>query len=280
GDPVVMACDATTGDTTKKIDVAAVGGQAAKTAFSSSGQIGGTDSGHMNMGTVEVEVAAGFASFGYLGTDEFTSVLTGDFSAFDATNAAATGVFLSLNSDCSTQEVMGDVDNTAGTVTFEYTGADVGIAAPGFSAYVCAEINPGNAVVIDDTTTAIVTTFVRGDVESTSASCNLLPLRYNGSVVEVYHVNPAGNVTAQSFIRVINPSDIDGTVTIVGTDDDGHESSEISFMLGAGESMQVNSEDLENGNAGKGITGAWGDGHGKWRATVTGEFAGMRVQGL
>src|SRR5690606_3232593 len=204
---------------------------------------------YMNMGTVEVEVAAGFASFGYLGTDEFTSVLTGDFSAFDtATNADAVGVFLSLNNDCSTEDVTGDVDNAAGTVTFEYTGADVAIAATGFSAYVCAAVNGGNAVVIDDTSAAIVTTFVRGDVESTSASCNLLPLRYNGSVVEVYHVNPAGNVTAQSFIRVINPSDIDGTVTIVGTDDDGHESSEISFMLGAGESMQVNSEDLENGN--------------------------------
>ena len=283
GDPVVMACDATNGDTFKKIDVGAnvPPPQAAKTWFSTNGGIGALDSGYMNMGTVEVEVAAGFASFGYLGTDEFTSVLTGDFSAFDtATNADAVGVFLSLNNDCSTQDVMGDVDNAAGTVTFEYTGADVAIAATGFSAYVCAEINPGNAVVIDDTTAAIVTTFVRGDVESTSASCNLLPLRYNGSVVEVYHVNPAGNTTAQSFIRVINPSNQGGTVTIVGTDDDGHETSEISFMLGAGESMQVNSEDLENGNAGKGITGAWGDGHGKWRATVTGEFAGMRVQGL
>src|SRR5690606_12171464 len=167
GDPVVMACDATTGDTFKKIDVAAVGGQAAKTASSSSGQIGGTDSGPMNIGRVEVEVATGFASFGYLGTDEFTSVLTGDFSAFDATNANAVGVFLSLNNDCSTQDVMGTDNNTAGTVTFEYTGADVGIGAAGFSAYVCAEINPGNAVVIDDTSAAIVTTFVRGDVEST-----------------------------------------------------------------------------------------------------------------
>lgn len=282
GDPVVMACDATTGDTFKKIDVGAdvPPPQAAKTWFSTNGGIGALDSGYMNMGTVEVEVATGFASFGYLGTDEFTSVLTGDFSAFDATNANAVGVFLSLNNDCSTQDVMGTVNNTAGTVTFEYTGADVGIGAAGFSAFVCAAVNGGNAVVIDDTSAAIVTTFVRGDVESTSASCNLLPLRYNGSVVEVYHVNPAGNTTAQSFIRVINPSDQGGTVTIVGTDDDGHESSEISFMLGAGESMQVNSEDLEHGNAGKGITGAWGDGHGKWRATVTGEFAGMRVQGL
>ncbi|MDG6349614.1 hypothetical protein QAA18_12855, partial [Luteimonas sp. 8-5] len=144
-----------------------------------------------------VEVAAGFTSFGYLGTDEFTSVLTGDFSAFDtATNADAVGVFLSLNNDCSTEDVTGDVDNAAGTVTFEYTGADVAIAATGFSAYVCAAVNGGNAVVIDDTSAAIATTFVRGDVESTSASCNLLPLRYNGSVVEVYHVNPAGNTTA------------------------------------------------------------------------------------
>ncbi|MEO5961930.1 MAG: hypothetical protein ABIP87_00670, partial [Thermomonas sp.] len=111
--------------------------------------------------------------------------------------------------------------------------------------------------------------------------CNVAPIAYNGSVVEVYHINPAGNSTAQSFVRVINPSAVSGTVTLEGIDDAGNSAtSPIKFVLGARKSMQLNSEDLENGNAAKGLTGAWGDGAGKWRAIVTGEFGGMRVQGL
>ena len=134
--------------------------------------------------------------------------------------------------------------------------------------------------MIDASAVSARTTFSRGSAVSNGASCDLLPLRYNGSVVDVYVINPAGNTTAQSFVRVINPSNGAGKVTIVGTDDDGNVSAPVSFNLAAGASMQINSEDLENGNAAKGLTGSWGNGAGKWRATVTGEFAGMRVQSL
>ena len=282
GDPVVLACDATTGQAQKRIDVGSDPGvQESKTYFSSGGPIGWLDSGYINLGEVSAEVATGFStSFTYLATDEFVTVVTGDFSAFDAANPDAVGVFLSSMADCSTQDVAGTVSNANGTVTFEYTGADVAIAGTGFAMNLCAQVNAGNEVVIDDSNVSVVTTFSRGAVEASGAACNLLPLRYNGSVVEVYHVNPAGNTTAQSFVRVINPSDQGGTVTLVGTDDAGNESAPISFFLGANESKQINSEDLEHGNAAKGFTGAWGDGTGKWRAMVTGEFAGMRVQGL
>ena len=107
-------------------------------------------------------------------------------------------------------------------------------------------------------------------------------LRYNGSVVDFYHVNPAGNTTAQSFLRIINPSSVSGKVTLIGIDDNGAPApgGAITFTLGAGKSMQINSADLEAGNAGKGLSGAWGDGAGKWRGTATGEFANMLLQSL
>lgn len=279
GDPVTFDCDANAGDTAKRIDVGTSNGQQPKTYFSSTGAIGNADSGYINLGSLGVSVATGFTSFGFTIADEFTTVVTGDFSAFSGTGAR--DVFLSVNDDCSTNDVNGTINNTNGTVTFNYDGADVGATAAGFEAFLCANVPAGNTVVIDASQVSATTTFSRGDVTSTSATCNLLPLRYNGSVVEVYHLNPAANTTAQSFLRVINPSDSTGNVTIVGTDDQGVDGdSAITFTLGARKSMQINSDDLEFGNAAKGLTGAFGDGAGKWRAVVTGEFQSMKVQSL
>lgn len=278
GNPVEFECDATQGDVAKRIDVGTSNGQQPKTYFSATGTIGLADSGYINLGALGVSVADGFTSFGFDGADEFTTTVTGDFSAFDGTNR---DVFLSVNDDCSTDDVIGTINSASGTVTFNYEGSDVGVSPAGFQAYVCAEVPAGNTVVIDASQVSATTTFTRGDVTSTSPTCNLLPLRYNGSVVEVYHLNPAANSQAQSFLRVINPSDSTGNVTIVGTDDAGIDGdSPITFTLAARQSMQINSDDLENGNAAKGLTGGFGDGTGKWRAVVTGEFQSMKVQSL
>jgi hypothetical protein len=53
-----------------------------------------------------------------------------------------------------------------------------------------------------------------------------------------------------------------------------------SLRCNPGYSLQLNSEDLENGNPAKGIAGALGDGTGRWRLIVTGEFDNMRVSSL
>lgn len=280
GDPVVLDCDAQDGDIAKRIDVGVTATQGSKTFFSSTGVISGADEGLINLGSIDATVATGFTSFSFLSTDEFTTVVNGDFSAFTPPTATR-GVFLSQNIDCSTRDVVGTVNNANGTVTFTYDGAAVAITGTGFTAFVCAQVPAGNTTVIDASAVSEITTFTRGDVSSNGASCPLLPLRFNGSVVEVYHLNPAGNTQAQSFLRVINPSDSAGIVTIVGIDDNGVDGdSSITFTLGARQSMQLNSEDLENGNAAKGLTGGFGNGAGKWRAVVTGEFSGLRVQGL
>ena len=279
GDPVVLACDTGDGDTAKRIDVGVTGTQGSKTFFSSDGSIGGADEGYINLGSITSSVATGFTSFAYAATDEFQTIVTGDFSAFSGTGAR--DVFLSSSATCAVNNVNGVINNTNGTVTFDYVGSDVGITPDGFTVYLCATVPAGNTVKIDASAVSETTTFTRGSVVSSGAACDLLPLRYNGSVVEVYHLNPAGQTTAQSFVRIINPSDLTGTVTLTSFDDLGNPgATPITFTLLGGHSMQLNSDDFEVNNPAKGLTGAWGNGTGKWRATVTGEFPDMVVQSL
>lgn len=274
GNPVVLDCDGTQGDQAARIDVSN-SPYPSKTHFSPNGQLGNGYSTSFDFGDISASVDSGFGSFAYTGTDQFETVLTAaagtDLSAFSS-------IFLSTD-NCATAITNGNGTISGNTVTFNYTGTDVGITGTGFTAQVCGTVD-GTTVIDDSPTISETTTFTRGAATS-SDTCSLLPLLYNGSVIEVYHINPAGNTTAQSFVRIINRGSTGGNVTLHGIDDQGNPSaSDITFNLLAGHSMQVNSEDLEHGNAAKGLTGAWGDGAGKWRAIVTAEFVGARVQGL
>lgn len=83
--------------------------------------------------------------------------------------------------------------------------------------------------------------------------------------------NPASNQTQQSFLRVVNTSSETGLVTITGIDGNGNVApgGELTFTLGPGESKNMNSLDYENGNVAKGLTGALGNGAGKWQLIVS-----------
>ena len=217
---------------------------------------------------------AGFTLNVAPGGDTLTSRVGGDFTSF-------TNVFLATNNTCATN--LGSYTiNAAKTQanlskTFSALNAAGGsFTSAGGTATLCVTVN-GTTQVAAQTFT--VQNGINGTLEADA--CDVAPITYNGSVVQVYHINPAGNSTAQSFVRVINPSNVAGTVTLEGIDDAGVSgATPIRFVLGPKKSMQINSNDLEAGNAAKGLTGAWGDGTGKWRAIVTGEFGAMRVQGL
>ena len=75
---------------------------------------------------------------------------------------------------------------------------------------------------------------------------------------------PAGH-TQQGLARIINRSRRAGTVRIWGTDDDGSRRGPINLRLEAGATRHFNSEDLEAGNAAKGLSGGLGNGVGDWR---------------
>lgn len=275
GNPVVLACDKTQGDALAKIDVASTT-YPSKTSFSPDGSLNNlADTTSFDFGDISASVDVGFGSFAYAGTDAFQTVMT---ASAGTSLGAFTSIFLSTD-NCATMITNGAGVISGDTVTFNYTGTDVGILASGFTAQVCGTVN-GTTVIDDSPTMSETTTFTRGAVTS-SNTCSLLPLVYNGSVIEVYNLNPAGVSTAQSFLRVINRAATGGKVTLHGIDDNGVASaSDITFNLPAGMSKQVNSDDLEAGNTAKGLTGAWGNGTGKWRAIVTAEFVGARVQSL
>ena len=86
-----------------------------------------------------------------------------------------------------------------------------------------------------------------------SASSHVIPL-----------FTPAGNIQ-QGFARIINHSHGAGTVRITGTDDAGRSRGPVTLFLDARETRHFNSEDLEEGNASKGLSGGLGDGVGNWR---------------
>ncbi len=82
----------------------------------------------------------------------------------------------------------------------------------------------------------------------------------------LYLFFPADNDVQQSFVRINNRSNEAGTLTITGIDDEGVTSpNTVTLSFAAGQSRNFNSEDLENGNVSKGLTGGLGDGSGNWR---------------
>ena len=78
--------------------------------------------------------------------------------------------------------------------------------------------------------------------------------------------------TNQGFVRIVNRSDTAGTVTIHGIDDAGERSGPITLDLAANATKHLNSEDLEEGDAGKGLSAGLGDGEGDWRLELTTEL--------
>ena len=75
----------------------------------------------------------------------------------------------------------------------------------------------------------------------------------------------ASNDLQQGFLRVINHSDRAGSVSILGIDDAGREFGPFDVELEPYQKVHFNSDDLEMGNASKGISPGIGGGQGDWR---------------
>ena len=229
------------------------------------------------LGKITVTAAAGFTLDTTAGGDTLTSKITGtDLSAF-------ADIFLATDDTCVTSAGSYTINttNTMATldVEFDTLNTNAGVAlftSTGGMATLC--------VTVDGETEATAQQFtvqngINGVLEADA--CPVAPIAFNGSVVQVYTFNPAGNTTQESFLRVSNWGSTGGKVTIVGYDDAGTKAPQaVTFDLDPKASQQLNSGDLENGNAAKGLTGAFGDGEGKWRLVVTGEFDGMIVSSL
>ena len=76
----------------------------------------------------------------------------------------------------------------------------------------------------------------------------------------------------QGFVRVINGSETAGEVSIQAYDDSERNYEAISLAIGANEAKHFNSDDLELGNAGKGLSGGLGTGDGDWRLELSSDL--------
>lgn len=103
---------------------------------------------------------------------------------------------------------------------------------------------------------------------------------FNGTTLIFQNVNPGGNLTAQSMLRLTNNNATSCAVEIDAKDDAGLHSDSAKMVLGAHKSVQLFGEDLEGGNASKGLTGGFGDGTGKWYVRVTAQCTNFKASAL
>lgn len=285
---------ATPANSASRIDVGASGAgntnKVAKSVFSTTGAINGTDQTFFNAGTLELDsdttlldASTGAAYALDTTNDTFDTTLAGNFSAFGATGAAVVLQTAACTGTPDANAIDGTVSKDGAKVTFAGYTLDQAAGGAGTvptTLNVCFISN--GKLAIDATPVAVSTTLTSAatSVTTPAQAGNVDALRYNGSTVDVTIFNPGGNTTQQSFLRVVNGGAISGLVTITGVDDAGKAGTPVTFNLDAGKSVQLNSDDLQNGNADKGLTGALGAGAGKWRLNVTGEFNNMAVQSL
>ena len=87
-----------------------------------------------------------------------------------------------------------------------------------------------------------------------------------GNRHRVAFFNPGRNVEQASVLRIVNAGPDDARVTIDGVDDAGQAGdAQVQTTVAAGRTIEIRADDLESG---AGLTGALGEGEGKWRLTV------------
>ena len=109
----------------------------------------------------------------------------------------------------------------------------------------------------------------------------ILKATYQDDEVSSSHTLPLvmaadNTMNQQGFVRIINRiinrSGQSGEVSIQAIDDDGRRFGPIDLSLAARQTRQFNSQDLEDGNSGKGLSDGVGNGTGNWRLELDTEL--------
>ncbi len=88
------------------------------------------------------------------------------------------------------------------------------------------------------------------------------------TVSEVPFFSSTADPVRQGFLRLVNHSGKAGHVFVYAIDDAGRQVGPVTIPIGAGSVVHFNSDDLEMGNAGKGIEQGVGPGQGDWRLQI------------
>ena len=113
-------------------------------------------------------------------------------------------------------------------------------------------------------------------VATIAALCGLLlavDIAHAENTYSVPLFHAVGNEGGQGFVRILNASDRAGTISITAWDDAGSEFGPLALAIDASTALHFNSNDLEEGNASKGLTGSTGDGDGDWRLRLNTELS-------
>ena len=106
------------------------------------------------------------------------------------------------------------------------------------------------------------------NLSTRSAVPGIAPAPRSCAPCEVPYFIAADDPARQGFVRISNYSTQGGTVEIHAVDDTGQRFGPVAIALDALAVVHFNSDDLEAGNAAKGISGSLGDGVGDWRLEV------------
>lgn len=302
---LVVDSDPSAGNVNTTIDV---GADPRKTYFASTGGVGQDDQATFNAGSVTLDIAkaaptvsgvatyvnnfsatAALPNYNVVSTADILVTVTGsDLSSFGSGR-----VWLDTNSGCTkaaSNFVAGTIGTGANSGTATFTSPansnlwrNVTNAPPSPSTvFVCfganhvAEMQAQNLAG----TLAVKYNLAQQRVDPPAFAFDLLPLRLNGTTFIFQNVNPGSNPTAQSFLRLTNNTAQICPITIDAKDDAGKHSGEVKLTLEPHGSKQINSDVLEGAATAAGVTGAFGNGTGKWYVRVTAECADLKASAL
>ncbi|MDE0193891.1 MAG: hypothetical protein OXQ90_21270 [Gammaproteobacteria bacterium] len=121
----------------------------------------------------------------------------------------------------------------------------------------------------DEGTVSVTLTATGADGESETLAVELTLAQAE----PVAMVPSASDPVREGFVRVINHSAEAGIVRVEGIDDAGNRTGPVLLALHGNATAHFNSDDLENGNRGKRLTGSTGAGQGDWRIELASGLA-------
>jgi len=133
---------------------------------------------------------------------------------------------------------------------------------------IAVTFDPAGVLALGEHTVTVTATDLAGNSAMATATVTVV---FRGAYgVHLVPIFPSAmDAVREGFARVINHSGQSGTVRIVATDDAGMAVGPVTLTLDANETVHVNSGDLENGHARKGLATGTGPGGGDWRLTLS-----------
>ena len=170
----------------------------------------------------------------------------------------------------------GPDDSATADTDYETAARDVSIAARRTSATFSVATTQDSNDEPDETFTVTLaprtgTTLPAGvSITHGTATGTIMDDDMAGAVHHVpFLASASDSLGRQSLVRIINYSDEAGEVRIDAFDDEGSTYGSSILAIGADETVHINSDDLEAGNAEKRLDGATGPGQGRWRLELT-----------